>query len=111
VNPPLTGALAAGMMTTAPGKFVVPLTVHPNVAPVYVKLIGAKVQILAQGTDARLSMLKIGGAISQAELDATVIPAMRDGFMASVTHDCSAPTSPPLCGCAAGSARKTARSA
>ena len=104
-NTPLTGALVAGAMTTAPGHLAVPLSVFGS-APVLVTLIGAKI-VLGQATDAHIAMMKIGGAITQTEIDTKVIPAMRDGFQAAVAHDCTALTSPPACGCASGTNGKT----
>lgn len=104
-NPPLTGALAAGSLTTAPGHLTIPLVIGAS-APALVTLIGAKV-VMSGATATRLGMLKIGGALSQTEIDTKVIPAMRDSFQASVVHDCTALTNPPNCGCASGSTGKT----
>jgi len=49
----------------------------------------------------------LAGAIAQTEVDATVVPTMRDGFSARVAADCTAPSNPPTCGCATSSFGKT----
>jgi hypothetical protein len=41
------------------------------------------------------------------DVDGKLVPAMREGVMATVMHDCTALTSPPTCGCAQDSAGKT----
>ena len=105
-NPPLTGALVAGSMTTAPGHLAMPLVMFAGASPVLVNLIGAKV-VLGAPAATKLGMLKIGGAITAAEVDTKVIPGMRDGFAAIVMRDCTALSSPPTCGCPASSSGKT----
>ncbi len=106
-NPPLAGAIAAGTYTTAPaGHLAVPLSVFPSATPVVVNLIGAKV-IATQLSATNIMSMKIGGAVTNAEMDAKVYPSIKDGMQASIAHDCTALTSPPTCGCAPGSNGKT----
>jgi hypothetical protein len=105
-NPALTGTIAAGAMTTAAGHLVVPLMMVFGSAPIYVTLLGAKVQ-LSQASDSALMMLKLTGGLSQTDIDTKLIPAMRDSLQASVVKDCTALASPPQCGCPSGSTGKT----
>ena len=97
-NPPLTGVIAGGMMTTAAGHLVVPLTMVFGSTPIYVTLVGAKVQ-LAQASDPSIMVLKLTGGVTQTDVNTKLIPAMRDGMEAAVMKDCSALSSPPQCGC------------
>lgn len=97
-NPPLTGAISAGMMTTTAGHLVVPLTMVFGSTPIYVTLLGAKVQ-LAQASDPAIMSLKLTGGVTQTDVNTKLIPAMRDGMEAAVMKDCTALSSPPQCGC------------
>ena len=106
VHPALPGAIVNGTLNAGPGLLAIELVVASS-APVAVTLLGARVRattIAATG----IGTLILAGAVSQTEIDTKVIPAMRDGFMASVTADCSALANPPGCGCATGSAGKSA---
>ncbi len=105
-RPPLTGVIAGGMMTTAAGQLVVPLTMVFGSTPIYVTLLGAKVQ-LAQASDPAIMSLKLTGGVTQADINTKLIPAMRDGIEASVMKDCTALASPPQCGCASNSTGAT----
>ena len=105
-NPPLIGAITGGMMTTAPGHLVVPLTMVFGSTPIYVTLVGAKVQ-LSQASDPAIASLKLTGGVTQTDVNTRLIPAMREGIEASVMKDCNALASPPQCGCASGSSGAT----
>ena len=106
-NPALTGAVTAGTYTSTPaGLLAAPLAVFPSSPPVIVNLVGARV-VATQLSTTRIMSMKIGGAITNAEMDAKVYPAMRDGVQVAIAHDCTALTSPPNCGCAAGTNGKT----
>lgn len=105
-NPPLAGTITAGALSTTPGVISVPISLVPGATPVLVKLVGAKV-VASQISTAKITTLKIAGAVTNAEMTTTVYPAMRDGFQAIVARDCSAVATPPTCGCAAGSDGKT----
>jgi hypothetical protein len=106
-HPALQGTIATGTYTTSPaGLLAAPLPMFPASTPVVVNLVGAKV-VATQLSATGIMSLKIGGAVTSAEMDANVYPAMHDGFAAIVAHDCTALTSPPMCGCPAGSNGKT----
>ena len=107
INPELTGSIAGGMMTTAPGHLVAPVTLFTAAGmPLYVTLIGARVQ-LAMASDPRIMQLKLTGGITQADIDGKVIPAMREGIEAQVMRDCTMLANPPGCGCASSSSGAT----
>ncbi len=104
---PLGGTLTNGSMTTQPGHLVVPVTVFTGAStPLYLTLVGAKVQV-TMASDAKLMQLKLTGGVTQTDIDGKLIPAIRDGAQAQVMKDCTMPGSPPTCGCAAGSSGKT----
>ena len=103
IDPALMGMIAAGKLTAGPGHLTIQFTMaySPSIT---VTLIGARVELMTTKTSL---MGKLGGAISQADIDSKVLPAMRDGFQAKVGQDCTMLTSPPMCGCAQNSSGKT----
>jgi len=106
VNPPLAGMITAGTLTAGPGQLSIDL-VFDGAMPTAVTLIGARVKATTISPTA-IGTLLLAGAVPQTEIDTKVIPAMRDGYMTSVTRDCTALNNPPTCGCAAGTGGKTA---
>ncbi len=106
-NPALTGAIAGGTYTSAPaGHLAGPFAVFPSATPTTVNLVGARV-VASQVSATKIVTMKIAGAITDAEMDAKVYPAISTGMQADITRDCTAPTNPPTCGCATSSAGKT----
>lgn len=102
-NPPIAGAFTAGAFaTTTAGHLTLALSLFPDAAPVVLNLIGARVQLMSVSAT-KIMSAKLAGAITQAEISAKLYPAMRESFQAAVARDCSALTSPPVCGCTAGS--------
>ena len=101
---PLAGAIVAGVLDAGPG------TLHLRTmilgAPVDLQLIGARVR-LTQPSDTGIMTGIIAGAITQTEIDASLIPALQAAVTAQIAVDCSALTTPPGCGCADGSTGKT----
>lgn len=102
---PLAGATVGGVYTAGPGHLHVRGLV-PLGGATDILLIGARVKLTGV-TATGWGESVIAGAVSQTELDTKVFPAMQVGIMAQVTHDCTALTSPPGCGCASGSTGKT----
>ena len=106
MNAALTGTIANGTLTTTAGHLLAPITLGFGGPPVYVTLIGARVQ-LSQASDPSITTMKLTGGITQSDIDTKVIPPMRDGIEAQVIKDCTALASPPQCGCASGSTGAT----
>jgi hypothetical protein len=100
---PLSGTLVDGTLTAGPGHLTIQLSLIDS-APVTVTLLGARINVLT--TAATLSG-KLGGAVTMADVNDKIIPAMRDSMQASVVRDCTMLQSPPGCGCAADSTGKT----
>jgi hypothetical protein len=74
--------------------------------PIAVNLIGARVKLTMTG-DERIGDSTIAGAVSQSEIDAKIIPGIQVNATAIVQRDCTQLTSPPSCGCMAGSSGGT----
>ncbi|HET9988995.1 MAG TPA: hypothetical protein VFQ65_10745 [Kofleriaceae bacterium] len=101
---PLAGAIAAGVLDAGPGTLHLRSVILG--APVDLKLIGARVR-LTQPSDPGIMTGVIAGAITQAEIDASLIPALQAAVTVQIALDCGALTTPPGCGCADGSTGKT----
>jgi hypothetical protein len=95
---PLAGAVAANVFTGGPGQLHFPVSLLG--ATVSLPLIGARVKLTAI-TDTAVTGI-VAGAISQTVIDSTLIPALQLAVTAQIANDCSALTSPPTCGCSAG---------
>jgi hypothetical protein len=98
VDPPLAGALASGQLTAGPGKLTVQFSIGFS-PPITVTLIGARVELAT--TETTLAG-KIGGAITQAEIDAQIIPALRESYAIAASYFCNPFGSPPDCECEPG---------
>jgi len=103
-DPPLTGAIAGGLVDAGPG--ILHLTTSFLGANVSLQLIGARVR-LTSPSDAQIMTGILAGGVSTTEIDATLIPAMQTAISAQIALDCHALTSPPQCGCTDGTTGKT----
>lgn len=102
-DPPLVGTIADSVEDAGPGHLSIQFALATSTR-ISVRLLGARVSMTS--TDAT-STGNLAGAISTAEIDNKVIPAMRDGFTPVVQNDCTDLQSPPDCGCAVDSQGKT----
>jgi len=105
VDPPLSGSTISMQYDGGPGHLTVQFVIGTSKAA-RVTLLGAHAK-LANISEASVQSAVIAGGISTTDLDMKVIPAMREGFMATVMQDCTMLSSPPACGCAANSTGKT----
>jgi len=101
---PLAGTLAGAAFTAGPGHVQLQLAVM-STKPVALNLIGARVKLNATATTITDGV--IGGGVTVAERDAKIYPGFRDGANEAIMRDCTMPTAPPNCGCAAGSSGKS----
>lgn len=106
VNAPLSGAIVSGTMTAGPGQLAIDF-VWPESPTVAVTLIGARIKASAI-TETGIGTLILAGAIPTTEVETKIFPAMRDGYMAAMTRDCTALSNPPDCGCAPNTSGDTA---
>lgn len=103
-DPPLVGTIANGTLLAGPGHLQVSLVV-PDAAPVVLDLLGARVRLQSVAA-ASLGQSVIAGAVTAAQRDTRVYPAMQQSMSARVALDCPS-MNPPSCGCAAGSSGAT----
>jgi hypothetical protein len=103
-DPPIAGTIANGTLVAGPGHLQVSV-VFPGGAPVLLELIGARVR-LQPVTAASLGPSVIAGAITVAQRDSKIYPAIQQTASALVAADCPIKT-PPDCGCAVGSLGRT----
>lgn len=101
----MVGKIIGSQFTGGPGKVTLKLSLSG--APVQLDLIGARAKLggvtdTAIGSDASPGV--IGGAITQADLDSKVIPAVVQTFNDQIAANCPVPVDPSKadCGCTGG---------
>lgn len=105
VDPLLVGNFVNGTYSPGPGHLTIQIA-FPDAPPTQITLIGARVKMSSVSATAVGTAILAGG-VTQTDVDGKVIPAMRTGFMAAVTRDCTMLSNPPNCGCGQGSTGKT----
>jgi len=103
---PLEGAFTAGTLVAGPGRLTLFVPFSDRL-PVQITLVGARVSA-TMAAPSTLGRLVLAGAVTQPDIDAKLLPALRDIEMANVMRDCTALLNPPSCGCASNTAGKTA---
>jgi hypothetical protein len=112
MDPPLAGTITAGALLAGPGQLEVELE-FGSATPIKLTLIGARTKFAA-ATATTITGGVIAGAVSQADINAKLVPGMATGFQALVQRDCCGlatspggatcnPTATPACGCVANS--------
>lgn len=99
----LVGSIIGGRFTGGPGTVTIQISLVEGGAPLTLDLIGARVEIGAVSATGLMSG-KLGGAITQADLDNVVLPAMVDIMTTTFEDDCMGTA--PAC-CDAGSTGET----
>ena len=100
----VSGPIVNGTFTGGPGTIELQLALG-GTTPVNLSLQNARAK--ATGiSDTGITSLIIGGALSKSDLDTQVIPAIVAQLGPIITRDCTT-TTPPDCGCMAGSTGKT----
>ncbi|MCP3141581.1 hypothetical protein [Pyxidicoccus xibeiensis] len=99
----LSGAFSGGIFNGGPGTL--PLAITLGAAPLKATLMGARIR--ARGaSESAVETIIVAGAMSEADVQAKLIPAMALSFSAQVSADCHAPGQLD-CGCAESSSGKT----
>lgn len=98
---PLLGAIRGGELVVGPGQLRLETTFMSS-TPITFDLIGARVHVTALA-DGSLGGGRIGGAVTQSELDAKIFPQMQQAGMAAIQQDCTMLSDPLSCGCASSS--------
>ncbi len=104
-HPPLTGQLSGGVLVASSGYVEISTVLFGGGAPVVLDLLGARVR-LEMVTGGSIGPSVIAGAITTAQRDTRIYPALHGSFAAQVAADCAG-TPPPDCGCASGSTGRT----
>jgi hypothetical protein len=108
-NPPLAGTFVAGTFDGGSGTLHMPLALAlGGDMPIGVTLIGARVR-LGMASDARLGSGVVAGAMTTTEVETKIYPQLQANANAAIMADCTMLSSPPDCGCAAGSTGRTLR--
>lgn len=109
-NAALGGKIVGGTFTGGPGNLSLQIALGGTEA-IQLDLIGARVKgsalsetMLGSGTSGGVVL---AGAITKSDIDDKVIPAIQKQLVPIIERDCTMPTSPPGCGCAADSTGKT----
>lgn len=105
IGAPLVGRFDSGMFNGDAGQLVVRVALL-GAEPIDVVLVGSRAR-LTMASDTQIGEVTLAGAITIADLDAKVLPAVHLNMSAAVADDCTT-TTPPGCGCTTGSDGKTA---
>lgn len=106
IGTPLVGRFDSSLFTGSGGKLVVRVALLGS-EPIDLVLLGSRVQ-LKMASDTKLGEAILAGAVSLADIDGQILPAVHANMSASVAADCTALSSPPSCGCATNSDGKSA---
>jgi hypothetical protein len=97
----LVGDIATGTLLTTSTGGKLPVQVSFGGAPLTLELVGARAKATATATHITAGI--IAGAVTTADLNAMVFPALQSVLMTAVSNNCTSLTTPPGCGCTAGS--------
>ncbi|MBA3817967.1 MAG: hypothetical protein H0X17_03680 [Deltaproteobacteria bacterium] len=103
-NAAVAGKIVGGTFTGGPGDISLQIALG-GTAGIQLDLIGARAKATGISENGMESII-IGGALTKEDLDSKVIPAIHLQIAPIITEDCTN-TTPPDCGCAAGSTGKT----
>jgi hypothetical protein len=103
-NEAVAGKIVNGTFDGGPGNISLQIALGGTTA-IQLDLIGARAKASAI-TDTAIGSALLGGALTQEDLNSKVIPAIATQIAPIITRDCTN-TTPPGCGCAAGSTGKT----
>ncbi len=104
-NAAVGGKIINGTFNGGPGNISLQIALGGTDA-IQLDLIGARAK--ASGiTENGISSLVLGGALTEADLNTKVIPAIHGQIAPLIAEDCNAPQSPPMCGCTSGSTGAT----
>jgi hypothetical protein len=103
LDEPLVGTLRRGRFVGGPGRIRLFLTLSAGRAPVELPLYRTRAEVIVTSSGFAVGS-KVGGAVRQVDLEASLHPAVRDQVFDVVAVDCGPPPrTPPACGCMSGS--------
>lgn len=97
----LAGTIMAGTFKGGPGTVNLAIALSDG-PPISLPLQRAKAEIAITANGFGTGS-KLGGAISNADIDGTVMPAIHTTVTTTIDRDCTGPRTPPSCGCTSGS--------
>ncbi|MBA3456762.1 MAG: hypothetical protein H0T42_26975 [Deltaproteobacteria bacterium] len=103
--PALGGKIINGTFTGGPGDLSLQIALG-GTDGIQLDLIGARAKASGISADGMTSVI-LAGALTEEDLNTKVIPAISTQIAPVIAEDCNALTSPPACGCMAGSTGKT----
>jgi hypothetical protein len=83
----LPGSISAGRAIAGPGTFPLKLAL-PDAQPIQVLLHGARVEADVDPETGELSNARLGGALTEQEIDQVLIPALTESYQAIIARDC-----------------------
>lgn len=98
----VSGPIVGGTFKGGPGTISLQISLTAGAAPLQLDLLGARAE-LSTITDASIGKGIVAGAISKADLDDKILPAIKGQLDAQVAACTGTPKTPPLCGCMSGS--------
>jgi hypothetical protein len=104
-NAAVGGKIINGTFTGGPGNISLQIALGGTDA-IQLDLIGARAKASGITTDGITSVI-LAGALTEADLNAKVIPAIASQIAPVIAEDCNMLSAPPACGCTAGSTGKT----
>jgi hypothetical protein len=104
-NAGVDGKIAGGVFSGGPGDITLQIALG-GTEPIDLKLIGARAKA-SSITETGIGEVILAGALTQADLDAQVIPAVHGQLGPLIERDCGVGGAPPECGCGAGTTGKT----
>lgn len=106
VGKPVVGNFNGGQFSGTAGNLVVRVDLLGS-TPIDLVLLGSRA-VLTMTTDSTIGSAKIAGAVSLADIESKVLPAVQANMSATVADECTNLASPPACGCPTGSDGKSA---
>jgi hypothetical protein len=101
----LGGKIINGTFTGGPGDISLQIALGGTDA-IQLDLIGARSKASGISADGLTSVI-LAGALTESDLNTKVIPAIATQLAPAIAEDCNMLSSPPGCGCTAGSTGKT----
>ena len=98
----VSGPIVGGTFKGGPGTISLQISLTAGAAPLQLDLLGARAE-LSTITDTSIGKGIVAGAISKADLDNKILPAIKGQLDAQVAACTGTPKTPPMCGCMAGS--------
>ena len=97
---PLDGTIVGGTFNGGPGALSLQITLG-GTQPITLSLSNARAKATAISDTGMTANL--GGALSVADLNTQIFPALQVQIADIITRDCGSTRTPPICGCASGS--------